>query len=354
MNILLLCTDAYGGHGGIALFNRDLIEALAELPERGEIVVLPRVIRNVVGRVPDGVDFVQAAAGGQFAYARELTRAKRRTRFDLVICGHMNLLPLARIAAHDPLLITFGIEAWRPRRRSSNMILHQCRGVVAISEITRSRLVSWSKYAGPGFVLANAIRPERYGIRPKRRDLVERYNLEGKRVVLTLGRIDWSERYKGFDEIIEILPQLPADVVYLIAGGGSDLQRLQRKAIANGVGDRVRFTGIFAEEEKADIYSLADVYAMPSRGEGFGFVILEAMASGVPVIVSKHDGGREAVLDGKLGTLVDPSNPAEIRTAIADALELRERRIPDGLEYFAIERFNERVHAIIREVAAQR
>jgi len=348
VNILVLCTDAFGGHGGIALFNRDLTEALARMPERGEIVVLPRVIRNAVRGVPEGVTFVEAAARGQFAYARELTRAKRRTRFDLVICSHINLLPLARIAANDPLLVTYGIEAWRPRRRSSNALLHHCRGIVAISEITRSRLVSWSKYAGPTFILPNAVRADQYGIRPKRRDLVERYKLEGKRVVMTLGRIDWSERYKGFDEIIEILAQLPDDVVYLIAGGGSDVQRIQRKAIACGVGNRVRFTGIFADDEKADLYSLANVYAMPSRGEGFGFVILEAMASGVPVIVSKHDGGREAVLDGELGTLVDPSNPAEIRIAIADALEFGERKVPEGLDYFGIERFNDRVHAIVR------
>ncbi len=348
MNILLLCTDAFGGHGGIALFNRDLTEALAQMPERGEIVILPRLIRNVVEPVPEGVTFVEAAARSHLAYARELNRATRRTRFDLVICSHLNLLPLARIATKDPLLITYGIEAWRPRRRSANAVLHHCRGIVAISEITRSRLVSWSKYAGPTFVLPNAVRPDRYGIRPKRRDLIERYKLEGKRVVLTLGRIDWSERYKGFDEILEILSTLPDDVVYLIAGGGSDVQRLQRKAIDLGVGARVRFTGLFAEEEKADIYSLADVYAMPSRGEGFGFVLLEAMASGVPVIASKHDGGREAVLDGQLGALVDPSNPAEIRAAIEDALEIGEKKVPEGLEYFDFERFTDRVHAIVR------
>jgi glycosyltransferase involved in cell wall biosynthesis len=351
VNILLLCTDAFGGYGGIALFNRELTRALAQLPERGEIVILPRIIPNAIDPVPEKVTFVEAAARGQFAYARELTRLKRRSKFDLVICGHINLLPLARIASHNPLLITHGIEAWRPRRRSSNALLHHCRGIVAVSDLTRSRLVSWSKFAGPTFVLPNAVRADQYGIRPKRRELIDKYKLEGKRVVLTVGRIDRSERYKGFDEMVEILPGLPDDVVYLIAGGGSDVQRLQRKAVALNVGDRVRFTGIFAEEEKADIYNLADVYAMPSRGEGFGFVILEAMASGVPVIVSRHDGGREAVLHGKLGTLIDPSNPSEIHTAIIDALKAGERRIPDGLDYFAIERFIERVHAIVRAVA---
>jgi glycosyltransferase involved in cell wall biosynthesis len=71
------------------------------------------------------------------------------------------------------------------------------------------------------------------------------------------------------------------------------------------------------------------------------------MASGIPVIASKHDGGREALLDGKLGLLVDPANPAEVRAAIADLLERGERKIPEGLEYFAFPRFVERVHAIV-------
>jgi phosphatidylinositol alpha-1,6-mannosyltransferase len=348
MRILHLCTDAFGGYGGIALFNRDLVAALARFPGVEEVVVLPRIIPNAVEALPGDVTYVESAARSQLAYVREVLRIGRATKFDLVICGHINLLPIARLVAKDPLLVTYGIEAWKSRRRSSNALLHRCRGIVAISEVTRSRLVSWSKYKGATFILPNAIHAEEYGIRPKRQDLIARYNVEGKRVVLTLGRMNRSERYKGFDETLEVLPDLPADVVYVVAGGGNDAVRLQEKAAALGVADRVRFTGLFAEEEKPDLYNLADVYAMPSRGEGFGFVFLEAMASGVPVIASKHDGGREAVLDGDLGALVDPSNPAEIRTAITDALERGERTIPQGLGYFAFERFIERVHAIVR------
>jgi glycosyltransferase involved in cell wall biosynthesis len=86
---------------------------------------------------------------------------------------------------------------------------------------------------------------------------------------------------------------------------------------------------------------------MPSRGEGFGFVFLEAMASGVPVIASKHDGGREAIRNGALGILVDASNPAEIFAAIRETLAHGERRIPEGLDYFSFPNFVARVHAII-------
>jgi glycosyltransferase involved in cell wall biosynthesis len=135
----------------------------------------------------------------------------------------------------------------------------------------------------------------------------------------------------------------------MIAGGGNDAPRLQQRARELGVAERVVFTGLFADEEKRDLYNLADAYVMPSRGEGFGFVFLEAMACGVPVIGSSHDGGREALLGGQLGALVDSSNPAEIRAAIVDALRDRRREIPPGLEFFSFENFEQRVHGIVDE-----
>ena len=348
MRFLLLCTDIYGGHGGIALFNRELVAALTARADCGEVVVVPRVIPHPGAHpVPPKVTFIDRAAKGIAAYLAAVRRL-RRERFDLVICGHVNLLPIARLVTRDPLLITHGIEAWTHLRDPlSERLLHHCRGIVSVSALTRNRVLEWSGYRGRTYVLPNAVRIENYGIRPKNRDLVARYRLSGRRVLLTVGRIVAQERYKGFDEIIEILPELPSDVTYLIAGGGNDTPRLRAKTHQYGVPDRVVFTGLFAEEEKADLYNLADVYVMPSRGEGFGFVFLEALASGVPVIASGHDGGREAVLDGQLGLLVDPANPSAIRAAIEELLARGQREIPPGLAHFAFERFVERVNAIV-------
>jgi glycosyltransferase involved in cell wall biosynthesis len=349
VRVLLLCTDAYGGYGGIALFNRELVAALIADPACEEVVVVPRVIpHRGADPIPAKVTFIEAAAGGPVAYLRALRRI-RGQRFDLVICGHVNLLPLARLVCRDPLLITHGIEAWRHLREPlSERLLHHCRGIVSVSALTRDRVVAWSGYRGKTYVLPNAIRLERYGVRPKNQELVARYHLEGKRVLLTVGRIVSQERYKGFDEVIEVLPSLPRDVVYLVAGGGNDTPRLRAKTHALQCADRVVFTGLFAEEEKPDLYNLADVYVMPSRGEGFGFVFLEAMASGVPVIASAHDGGREAILDGKLGLLVDPANPSAIRASIEELLSRGRREIAAGLDYFAFGRFVERVSEIVR------
>lgn len=347
MTVLVLATDAYGGHGGIALFNRELVAALAL---NSEVVVVPRIVPHEPEPTPPGVTFVAEAARSRFAYSRAIARAAL-SRPALVICGHINLLPVACAIARHPVLMTFGIEAWKRRLAAGlNRLVHRCRAVISISALTRDRFGSWSGYRGPTYILPNPIHAERYGTRERRPDLVARYGLEGKRVLLTVGRLAGEERYKGFDEVLDVLGKFPPDVVYLIAGGGNDQSRLRQRADELGVADRVVFTGGFPEGEKADLYALADVYVMPSRGEGFGFVFLEAMASGVPVVGSKYDGGREALMYGKLGLLVDPANPAELRAAIAEQLERGTRRIPDELQYFSFEHFVARLTMVLSSI----
>ena len=350
MRVLLLTTDVFGGHGGIALYNRDLSAALTQHDSVAELVVVPRTAPRGSFELPPRVTFHAEAGAGALAYTRTIAGLKKQ-RFDLVICGHINLLPVAAVFGR-PLLFVYGIDAWHPPHRPlARRLMSRCRGVVSISAITRDRMLAWSGYDGRTFLLPNAIHAGDYGIRPRRRDLIDRYGLAGKRVLLTAGRLDARERYKGFDEVMEILPGLPADVAYLIAGAGSDADRLRERAVSLGVADRVRFTGLFDEAEKADLYSLADAYVMPSRGEGFGFVVLEALAAGVPVVASKHDGTREAVRDGQLGLLVDPANPAEITAAIREVLERPVRGIDPGLEYFSFENFARRTGEIIDAIA---
>jgi glycosyltransferase involved in cell wall biosynthesis len=95
---------------------------------------------------------------------------------------------------------------------------------------------------------------------------------------------------------------------------------------------------------------------MPSSGEGFGIVLLEAMACGIPVIGSRVDGSREALRQGELGRLVDPANSSEIKEAVIATLTSskpdRMRAIP-GVEYFSKELFEERVHAIVRTLRGE-
>jgi glycosyltransferase involved in cell wall biosynthesis len=82
---------------------------------------------------------------------------------------------------------------------------------------------------------------------------------------------------------------------------------------------------------------------MPSRLEGFGYVFLEALATGVPVVASSIDGSREAVRLGAWGTLCDPRNPDEVKEALRTGLTNPKRPGRIELNYFSKERFKERV-----------
>ena len=76
------------------------------------------------------------------------------------------------------------------------------------------------------------------------------------------------------------------------------------------------FTGYVPDEELVAYYNLCDVFVMPSKGEGFGIVYLEALACGKPVVAGNHDGAREPLLDGRLGMLVDADSPSEVAAAV--------------------------------------
>jgi glycosyltransferase involved in cell wall biosynthesis len=178
---------------------------------------------------------------------------------------------------------------------------------------------------------------------------------------MTMGRVE--ERHKGFDEVLDVLPRLAAkvpNIAYVVAGGGHDVPRLQEKARTLGVADRVVFTGFIPDNEKADHYRLADVYAMPGTGPDFDryplrFVFLEAMACGVDVVGCRPEDEQEARVDGALlSQMVDPRSPDDIVRGILTALSTRKGRIPEGLARFAFPEFQKRLHAIADKVMERR
>ena len=94
------------------------------------------------------------------------------------------------------------------------------------------------------------------------------------------------------------------EIVYMVAGDGDDRPRLEQMARDLGVYEATRFVGAVPDNELSDLYRLADIFVMPSSGEGFGIVFLQALASGIPVIAGDGDGSRDPLRDGTAGTLV--------------------------------------------------
>jgi len=357
---LALLTDAFGGHGGIAKFNRDFLTACAAYPKYTETIVFPRLVSEPIGEIPAKLRWVSSCANSKIRYVVcVLSRLLQDRDFGIVVCGHVNLLPIAWLASRflrAPLvLIIHGIEAWQPSgRRIADRLASKVDFVVSVSNVSKQRFLAWSHLSeGKAFLLPNSIDTERFHPKEKNSSLLRKHGLDGKRVLMTLGRATSRERYKGFDEVLEVLPDLIEEfpnLAYLIVGGGDDLERLRMKTAMLGLGDRVIFAGQVSEDDKVDYYNLADAYLMPGRGEGFGITLLEAMACGLPTLASILDGSREALLDGELGVLVDPRNSEDLKRGIREALS-RPKTVPPGLEYFSFSRYQERVHHILSRVA---
>lgn len=361
MRVLALVTDAFGGHGGIAQYNRDLLTALCDYPDCTEVLALPRLMDRHRTPLPAKLTYSLKGLGGRLPYLMALLRILfQRQRVDLVMCCHINLLPLAWLAAKlksAPLVLTiFGIDAWQATgNRLANQLAKRVDGCIAISRYTRRLFLRWAHLDEKRiWVLPNAIHLENYRISKKNPALLRKHRLEEHKVLMTFGRLVSAERYKGFDEVLEALPRMIAadpSLVYMIVGDGDDRKRLEAKTRALGIADQVRFTGLIAEGDKAEYYALADVYVMPSRGEGFGFVFLEAMACGVPTIASRVDGSCDAAADGELAAMVNPADTKELIDATFAALQLP-KKVPQNLSRYEFKNFSAHSHRIIHKVLA--
>jgi phosphatidylinositol alpha-1,6-mannosyltransferase len=323
MRILALLTDAWGTEGGIAQFNRDLLRAFGAMASQAEVTVV-----TLYGREPDrALPRLHAlcAHGSRVRFVWHAWRALRgQRRWDWIFCGHLNFVVLARaLARHADTrmwLMLHGIDAWnRPSIARARAAEHAAL-VTAVSRYTRGRFLEWAKIAPERVrVLPNTV-GERFEPGPPSEALVRRLGVHGKRVLLTLGRLASEERAKGHDRVIESLPTLRQqfpDLVYLIAGDGPDRARLERLARDLQVEDIVVFAGRIAREDIVALHRLAELFVMPSVGEGFGIVFIEAMASGVPALGSDRDGSRDALREGALGHC---ANIRDLPRAIAAGL----------------------------------
>jgi len=357
MRLLALVTDGFGASGGIARYNQDLMAALSQSAAISRIAVLPRVA-SATSATPAKVRQLAPSADRAVWSARALALGAQQ-RFDVVFCGHLNAVPLAAAIAgfrRMPLwLQVHGIEAWQPRAALYRRGLAAAALITSVSRYTRARLLAWGDVPPHRLrVLPNTVAPG-YAPRPGRCDLAVRHGLSGRRIILTVGRLSASERYKGHDRLIAALPAILArvpDAAYLIVGSGDDGPRLERLAREAGVCDRVVFAGQVPDVELAEYFQLAHVFAMPSTGEGFGIAFLEAAASGLPVIGGNRDGSVDALAEGRIGRLVDPEACAEIAAAVIDALTGNHPACAAAeANRFAFNRFATHVDDLVRSLA---
>ena len=285
-------------------------------------------------------------------------------RPQLIICTHLNFSPLAnalkRTLRFRYCVSLHGIEAWILRHSTQAPALRAADRLLAVSRFTRDTVATAQNLPAQQFsILPNTVDADRFSIGPKPRHLLERHGITpDQKIILAVGRLDASEQYKGQDRLIRALARLRRDlpnVCYLIVGDGNDRARLEQLARLEGVTDAVIFAGRVSQDELADYYRLCDLFALPSTGEGFGIVFLEALGCGRPVLGGKLDGARDPLADGELGVLVDPDDGAELCHTVSSILlkthphpllYFPEKLRAAALERFGFERFKETVRKI--------
>jgi len=328
LRILALVTDGFGGHGGIAQYNRDLMSSIAACDWVSEVIVLARGTATSPSALPSGVRQLGPVKGKARYLFAALRTARAHSPIDVVFCGHLFMAPLAglvsKLSRAQLWVQVHGFEAWEELSGVYRQSIEDAALITSVSRYSRRQLLKWVSIDPARVkVLPNTVDPS-FQSGPKPTYLLDRHRLHGRKVLMTVSRLTKWDRYKGHERVLRILPSILAerpDTVYLIVGDGDDRSRLEGLAAELEVGEKVRFAGSVSPEELPDYYRVGDVFVMPSTGEGFGIVFLEAMASGVQVIGGGRDGSRDALCDGALGTLVDPENGEELAYAVQLALD---------------------------------
>ena len=263
------------------------------------------------------------------AFAARILAAACAERPGLVISSHLNFGPVAslarRLAAIPYALVAHGIDVDPGLSAARRRALAGADGVWAVSRWTAGRLRSLDVPGERIRLLPNTVSDAEFFPAPRSTALQQRYGIApDEKVVLTVARLETGEAYKGYDKVLQAIPAVSnavGKVRYLVVGKGGDAARLRQMASDLGIAGNLTLCGFVPQAELADHYRLADVFAMPSDGEGFGIVFLEAMACGVPVLGGNRDGTVDALDDGKLGRLVDPRDAAAIAGGLVELLQ---------------------------------
>jgi len=258
---------------------------------------------------------------------------------NLIIATHLNFTLasywLKRLLGIPYWGVAHGIEAWNIQRPALQRALCHADRILAVSHYTRDRLLKEQNLEPAKIaLLPNTFDASRFKISPKPQKLLHRYRLKADRpVILTVARLDEKEQYKGYDKIIQSLPKIRAqlpDICYILVGQGNDRPRIEQLIEQLNLQDCVILAGFVPDEDLVKHYNLCDVFAMPSQGEGFGIVYLEALACGKPVLGGNRDGAIDALKNGDLGALVDPDDVGAIATTI---IEILNKTYPNSLLY---------------------
>lgn len=357
--MLYLVPDLEYRSGGIARYGRMVCQALVDSSHDLAVIALLDGAQggmNAERRLPSPAYWpCRGSRKDLVCKALELTWRRRPAT---ILVGHPNFAPLgwllARLTGARLVSFIYGIDAIWPLSALHRWTLQRSDRILSISRFTAQQAAK-----------VNGIPLERVRVLHNCLDpafevpfLLE--EAPASLSMLTVGRMSLTEQYKGQDYVIRAMPALLErfpQLKYHVVGDGDWRPALEALAAQVGVRSSVYFHGYVSEEELRCRYAQASLFVMPSRAEGFGFVFLEAMAHGLPVIGGNVDATPEVVMDGQTGYLVDPASVDSIVAAATRLLgdgALRQRMgqaaVQQVREKFRFDRFQQTLLSHLSEV----
>lgn len=350
----LILTPKANGADGVSALTRLVARSLADARVDTRVLALEQDDRTDLADVLNVP--VESAAGGKIRFLLNgLRAAPRARRPELVVATHLRMLPAAvpLMAAGVPVAtFLLGVECWRPLTRRDHSLLAQSQQLLPISQWTRERFLD----ANPSFATAAMnVCPLGVDMMP----VVESEPVPGR--VLVVGRLWAEERYKGHDLLIDVWPavqRICPGAELVIVGDGDDRARLESRVRAAGLARAVHFAGLVSRQQLQRHFADAQVFALPSEGEGFGLVFLEAMRAGRPCIAARG-AAEEVVANDTTGVVVPAGDATALTRALIDLLSNPERCAVLGRagrrrfeEQYSQARFAERLLAILPQIHA--
>lgn len=359
-----------GGEGGIQTFSNFFVKALVECGY-GEIFIFSK--NNSSKQLKKSNPFIKSLGFSQIPpFLRTLIFSififvcAIKLRPKLIVVTLVNFAPVAAVIKlffNIPyVVVAHGMEVWKIRKILLKTALKSADKVLSVSCYTQNKMIAQNIIsADKASVFSNTYDEHTfYYSGNKNLEIRKKYGLEEHDLLLlSVSRLCAAEKYKGHEivmnAIVKLKPETPR-LFYMVVGDGDYRGELEQKAIQLGVGDRVIFSGRVLAEDLPAYYRTADIFVMPSKGEGFGVVFLEAMGCGKPVIAGNQDGSVDALRRGELGVLVNPESANDVAAAISSVIDktypLPILYRPEELsgkvkEYFGFESFKNRLKLVL-------